>query len=441
MELGQAFINVHLLQQKFIDLPFHFHKESSKLKANVKLQTRWKMPIWHVGSVMMILFFIFSISHLISLRKFPTNEVAEEAVVYALCSGASLLGIITCYTMEHDPDYVTQLTTETLWAGGIKYKGPPSLKRIPQFPEMFGYGSAAAFHFMPIVAAVFPILRDYDPFSLFFKDILCFSELLRRLMASVTFGIFVAAGAPAICIELLLLASAIVVFGKLLKHLEKLNQNEFYQLDQEGVDWFQQLVTKLLNKLPVSNRVWNTEKLEFHRQGNRSNCPMWFDNSIITPIFQKYKDQPNRHVNQKFREQLHVHNQLYIIMTSCNYAARLFFPLFAFLGITISVAMNYAVIMLYGKIELYLYLFACFIDIICFVLIFFFCHYGAMPLMQSTGFIEFWQGKKMGKAEMKSARAMLPIACMLGHFFSAKKGTSLDIMSNILDYTVSFIVL
>ncbi|CAL8136330.1 unnamed protein product [Orchesella dallaii] len=395
------------------------------------------MPIWHVVNFVMVFFFIFSVLHLLSLRNFPKRQVAEEAVIYVLYSGLSLLAIITCHTIERDPSYAAEITTEVLWAGGIRYKGAPSLMRIPQFVEMFGYGSVAALHCTPIISAVFPIVRNYDPFSIFLKDILGLTEQPRRVLASAAFGLFALGGVIGVCCEILLMASSMLVFGILLKQLENLNQNESYQLDQERVDWFQKLMMKLLKKLPVRNRVWNTNKVE-HKL---TNCPMWFDNSIVAQVFRTYRNKRNREINQKFREQLHVHNQLYIIMTSCNYCARLFFPVLAFLGISLSIAMNYAVIMLSEEMELYLYLFACFIDTVCFGLIYFYCYHGAMPLVLSTRLIEFWKGKQMGKAEMKSARAMLPVACMLGHFFSAKKHTFLDIMSNILDYTVSFIVL
>ncbi|CAL8136328.1 unnamed protein product [Orchesella dallaii] len=317
-----------------------------------------------------------------------------------------------------------------------KLPGAPSLARIPQFPEMFGYGAVAGFYCIPIVAAIFPIFRNYDPFSIFLKDILGFSELPRRVLASAVFGLFVLGGVPGVSCEILLMATCMLVFGKLLKHLEDLNKDDSYQLDGKRVDWFQRMVMKLLKKFPVKNRVWNTNEVE----DRLNNCPMWFDNSITTPIFRSIRNKHNREINQKFREQVHVHNQLFILMTSCNYAARLFFPLFAFLGISVCVAMNYAVIMLYEEMDLYLYLFVCFIDTVCFVLIYFYCYHGAMPLVLSTRLIEFWKAKKMGKEEMKSARAMLPIACMLGNFFSAKRDTFLDIMSNILDYTVSFIV-
>ncbi|CAL8136175.1 unnamed protein product [Orchesella dallaii] len=310
--------------------------------------------------------------------------------------------------MERDPNYAAQLTTEAFWAGGIKYKGRPSLTRIPQFVETFGYGS----------------------------DIISKSELPRRVLASAAFGLLVLGAVPGVSCEILLMASAMLVFGKLLKQLKKLNQDESYQLDEERVDWFQRMVMAMLKKFPLLNRVDNMNELE----DQLNSYPMWFDNSITTPMFRNHRNERNRNINQKFREQLHVYNQLFILMTSCNYAARLFFPLLAFLGISISVAMTYGVIMLHEEMELYLYIFACFIDTISFVLIFFYCFHGSMLLVLSTGLIEFWKKKNMGKAEMKRTRAMLPIVCMLGHFFSAKRSTFLDIMSNILDYTISFIV-
>ncbi|CAL8136338.1 unnamed protein product [Orchesella dallaii] len=133
---------------------------------------------------------------------------------------------------------------------------------------------------------------------------------------------------------------------------------------------------------------------------------------MIAPIILSYKNEPNRSAEEKFRQQLHVHNQLFIIVTSCNFAARWFFALSAFLGISITVALTYAIIMLYGKVALSFYIIACLIDMTCLVLLLFFCYHGAIPLILSTGLIEFWKEKKMGRAEMKSARAMRPAACM-----------------------------
>ncbi|CAL8136336.1 unnamed protein product [Orchesella dallaii] len=191
-----------------------------------------------------------------------------------------MLGLLTCYTIESDVTYLAQITTEVLWAGGIKYKGSPSPLRIPQFPEMFGYITVTGFYCIPIVIAVFPIFRNYDPFSLLLENVHGISELARSVISSAASGIFALAALPAISNEIMLMASGIVVFGKLLRDLEKINKNEASELYQERIDWFQSLIMKLRKKSPVSKTcVGNSNELERDAEERLSSYPMWFDRS------------------------------------------------------------------------------------------------------------------------------------------------------------------
>ncbi|CAL8104379.1 unnamed protein product [Orchesella dallaii] len=174
MGIGEAFINVQLVVQKFIHIPLLYDKKENRFLANPKMASLWPIKIWHIGNLFITMVQLFSIGHLVKLIKldFDHNRSSEayreEILIYVFTILITTQSNITWYTMEKDPKWFAHAVNEALRSCDIKYRGWPNKKRIPNSPEIICYILSLSFLFFPVAAVILPIIRKYDPINRMF---------------------------------------------------------------------------------------------------------------------------------------------------------------------------------------------------------------------------------------------------------------------------------
>ncbi|CAL8112114.1 unnamed protein product [Orchesella dallaii] len=209
MGFGEAFINMQLVYQRIFDSPWIYNAQERKLTVNPKLKTPWKMPTWHLIKIVIYIANLYFILRFRRISKtYKTGTLNPEDIVFVITALAITTQTwVTMYAMEQKPKGFVYSVTQTLQAGDVTHLGWPNSRRHPDIPELIGYGIAIVFCNFPLMAALYPLLRDQDPLNVELKDIL--PSVPRRLLAVVLYVPLVFVGGT-ICSQFLLMVLTVV---------------------------------------------------------------------------------------------------------------------------------------------------------------------------------------------------------------------------------------
>lgn len=145
--------------------------------------------------------------------------------------------------------------------------------------------------------------------------------------------------------------------------------------------------------------------------------------------------------------------QLYFLLTFLFKRFRQFFdPILCFgmgSGLLIEAIVNYSVIMLFGKMPMYLYIFAVLLAIITPSVIMALVPQGAASYLESRKLLSTWSwmskggyGSKQWRKSLrfKYVRSLAPVMYGFGPFFCLKRGTITTYLDAILNYTITAIL-
>ncbi|CAL8129261.1 unnamed protein product [Orchesella dallaii] len=205
MGFGVAYINVLLLHQQIFESPVSYDVTKGKPVANPKAKNPFQLPIWRLVEVCVFATHLFGMYRCIyMIDQYTSYHVVnpEAAFLYVFVTSTTTQALVTMFTVDRDPETFASVVNQTMTAGRVRYQGWPNSKRLPDIKELSAYVLAAAFFHFPLINALYPLLRSYDPINILLENGL--SELPRRLLASLIYGIVVFYAAN-ICAALILM--------------------------------------------------------------------------------------------------------------------------------------------------------------------------------------------------------------------------------------------
>ncbi|CAL8112130.1 unnamed protein product [Orchesella dallaii] len=345
--------------------------------------------------------------------------------------------------MEKDPQELCYLNNQLYHRAGVKYRGWPSSRRLPNLQELVAYGMAISFCIFPFACASYPLIRSYDPMNVELKDVL--PNVPRRVIAALCYG-FVSFFAANACCSFLLTCIT-MVYGLQMEaetnyklSLEMPTDETPRQLERI-IDTFLKKAFLLLEKTIRKNQ--NVVKpTSFNAElpyitGMNINI----HSSVSTLHIPTNKSELRQCINEKFKKRRNQHIQLRLIMSISNKTVDVFGPTMAIVGMLICVLFNYTIISMYDREDFKLFIGMGICLLVCInTLILFMCKHAAMPLILTSDTITFWIGKLRGPVEKRQVRCMRPVGYTLGGFFYAKRDTALEINDIILNLTINLLI-
>ncbi|CAL8129235.1 unnamed protein product [Orchesella dallaii] len=184
MGFGVAYINVLLLHQRIFESPVSYDVTKGQLVANPKAKNPLQLPIWYLVKTFVFITHLFGMYRCIYMidQYSSYNVMNPEAVfLYVFVTSITTQALVTMYTVDRDPARFASINNQTLTAGGVRYEGWPNSKRLPDIKELSAYVLAAGFFHFPLITALYPLIRSYDPINILLENSL--SELPRRMLA------------------------------------------------------------------------------------------------------------------------------------------------------------------------------------------------------------------------------------------------------------------
>ncbi|CAL8098279.1 unnamed protein product [Orchesella dallaii] len=363
------------------------------------------------------------IYHLIQmmLANNSRKTVEPEEVVVTCCSIAMLTQtLITMYTMEHNPDEFGYTVTQIFGIGDVKYRGWPNSKRLPDLPEIFGYGMFVGFCNFTFACILYPLVRDYDPINMVLKDIL--PEIPRRILATVYYGPMCFFATNYCAQFMLMILTSCQMFEKQTEWNMKASKGIPIENEMNWLERLLQVEMKLVFK--TLDKFSRGKKVNVEERNIENERPMVAE--IAKGGFEGHRK---------------LHNCIYIQLAQSNRGVHIFVPGMIGVGIAFCVACNYICLTMYDNEEFVLFVGCAFVVIICiYVLIIFFCAHASLPLVYTEDTILYWKGKVYKKLQRKQCKSMIPFGFMVGSFFMGKKTTALDIMDTICNYTIDLLL-
>ncbi|CAL8112112.1 unnamed protein product [Orchesella dallaii] len=443
MGFGEAFINTQLVYQRILDTPWIYNTQEGKLTVNPKLKTPWKMPIYHSTKVAIYLFHFYLILRFRHMSK-AYNETKtfspEEIVICITAFAMTTQACVTMYAMEKEPKGFVYSVTQTLKARGVTHLGWPNSRRLPDIPELIGYVIAMVFCNFPLMAVLYPLLRDQDPLNVELKDIL--PSVPRRLLAVVVYVPVVFFGVT-ICSQFLLMVLAVV--QNLALETDKNYQLSVGKPIHKTPNWVERLVQDILKF--VFKNLENIHKKIISRVHPWISKPSDLEANVNINTTRKPEIQQQQlcgsdmSLNERFQIRRKRHITIHLMMDMCNGDVEAFVPTMAGVGMMLCIIFNYALLTLHNHTELRMFLFAGFLlFVVINFFILFLCHHASLPLINTTETIWFWKGRQARKLEKKQLRCMRPFGFKLGRFFYSKKDTALEMNDIILNCTISLLL-
>ncbi|CAL8112126.1 unnamed protein product [Orchesella dallaii] len=442
MGFGEAFINVQLVYQSIFDMPWYYDIQKRKLIPNPKLKHRWKMPIWNlmkIGLLLGISSCIYRCTKIFSKYQELGKCDPEEVVLYFTAIAMVIQASITMYTMEVDPKEFCYIDSQIFKLGGIKYQGWPSSKRLPNLMELVGYGMALVFCNFTFAVIVYPLLRSYDPINAELNGIL--PELPRRLLASTVYGSLAFLSANTCAVFLLSVLAVVHVFEVETEANHKLSMGESIQATahplERVIHEILKVVFQLLEKICRKNKInsvqFESPPLYIHE--------IMFVKREFEPQICVNEWKSRALINEKFRIRRKRHIHMRLLMETSNRTVETFVPTMATVGMIICIVFNYSILTMYDKegFQVFIAFGACIL--ICInLLILFLCHHASLPLIHTSETIIFWKGRLTGRIQRRQVMCMRPLGFTLGKFFYAKRDTALDINDVISNATITLLL-
>lgn len=440
MSLSLAYINIQILLQNYLPLPYFYDKQTNRLIWNSKLDTKkpWKLPIWHFQKLLATFFGTFVPTyHIYTLWYNPLPPNREEIMIHCLILFSSLQYFASWLTFELCSGYHADLVTEIYWQNGIKYEGWPwpYTNRIPEFPELVGYGLALGFFFFPFCAAAFPFFRQYDPVQLVITGIFPSASLTALQITSSILTSFCVVFAALVCLlQLLVTTSCLSIYYDLAKqnYLMSLHNGNLIAKKSD-------IAVRMIKKLRIVLRLvakWKHRKcLGWNKVGFTSKA---IGNEIL------FENRPSKGIlTEKFTERLLSHRKLSVLVSSSNECIRFYIPLMTAAGMSLVVVSIFGVIRLYNQLEIMFYLVIAFFAVFIPPLIIFFCQYSSKPSYFSIEMIRFWKSDVVvmsGRLEKRQMWSMRSIGFKMGQFFIVNNNTALNLLDTILQNTIAVLV-
>ncbi len=434
MGYGVAWINIQIIVQNIFEMPWYYDTKTEQIIVNPKrkhkfIRRLFKMPTWIIVSSLGVLTIIMSTIHLINIGLKVNAGVhvpVLETLFYCVTCVCTLLGLVTIYTAEKDimRRYSVIDTIQAIFVeGNVRHIGVPTTERLPDLPELIGYGIMLVFLVLPLTAATWPLILDVDPINRDLKDKL--PEIPRRLLASVMYG-WVSYIAANVCgLFLILILACCHIF-------EQRAENNFRQsngiFNKNRPNKFEHLI-RLLSKYFLKTIEWI--------------YPKWktFSRSKITRVNTRSGQRALRNQLTHFAVRRHDHNTIHLLMDQSNRNMTVFIPTLAGVGIILCIVGNFGCISFYDRGDLRIIWCATVCFAICiYFMIMFLSHHAARPLVFTEKTIRYWKGRLVEKLERRQVRAMMAYGFTMGPFFQVKSITAFDIMDSILNHSINFLL-
>jgi len=441
MGLGVAFINSKLFLQKYYPLPLYYRKETSSVEMHPYLvnHTPWKMPLWYIGVLLTTPLVISSIHRLSVVYAEFEPKMAEEFMVYCyLCALVPLYYVTMQYFHCGDTREKSELAKRLYWKGGIYYIGWPwpATNRIPCFQEAFGYVLVfCTLLILPAVGAVLSFYKTYHPITVFFRrfvpDSYEFGAWDKTEIAVITGILLVIDTIPAV-IMLLNVMTCVEVL-EALTHTNFENGLES-QIKKKKTDPIA-LLWKMARDLCQGKGSWREI---FKKLGNRRRISDQTFGKLTQVVTSN--GQRRATMKEKFRACKFLHQETYIFVGISNRQTYLYICTACLSGIALAVVSNFGVVRFLGTLEVIIYGLLCFSAVMSTGISCFLCWKASSPSRYSTKLIQYWKGISLSSLEQKQLETLRPIRMTMGPFFQVRKGTALDILSVVQDYTLTFLM-
>lgn len=383
MGFGQAYLNVQLHYQKLMDTPFYFDFKKRKLVANPKFSnkvSRLRIPYWHLTIIVLILSFLYCLYHCLNLyHNYKVTRVSprvDEVLIYCTVLTMDFCALATMHTYERNPIWFTQIGSEILFALG-------RLKYLGwptknRLPDI----EEIAGYIIAGCLLIAPLNAIAIPWILTFDPInLIFQNILadveRRILASFIYGFFTLTS---------------ILF----------------------------LVPMMLFNLSACQIIEEVVQMNYHNS--------------IGPVLTKK-------LNDNFHASVHLHNMISLVINPGNKNISLFLPCVSGVAISIAIISNYACLTLYHRTDIRLIVCSgAVVSLSAYFIITFLSRHAAKPLKYSRQMIQRWKNILIAPDAKRQARAMQPVAIMMGPFFKIEDRTGIDLLNVVMEYTVTLLI-
>lgn len=304
--------------------------------------------------------------------------------------------------------------------GNVRRIGIPTTERLPDIPELIGYGITLTFQFLAMIAATWPLILNVDPIN---RDLE--GKIPRRLLASLVYGWVTYIAANVCGLYLILILAFCHIFEKRAEKNSQLSKGIVHVNNPNILENMAKVLSKHL--------LWIIEWI----------YPKWttFNRSIITRVNTRSDYRVLRNRLSNFAVKKHDHNTMLLLMDQSNRNMNVFIPTLTGVSIILCIVGNYGYISFYDREDLRIIWFAA----ICFALyiyfmIMFLCHHAAKPLIFTEETIRYWKRTLIEKLARRQVRAMMTYGFTMGPFFKVKSITAFDIMDNIINHTIKFLL-
>ncbi|CAL8097792.1 unnamed protein product [Orchesella dallaii] len=283
----------------------------------------------------------------------------------------------------------------------------------------------------PFVATAYPLLRDYDPVNRVLDGIL--PEIPRRLFASTTLGL-ITFFTTNICVQYMLL---IICMCQSFENRAKENRAKSTgMIEEKKVNKIEKLLLAEAKLFFIAIEKFCKTRLATESDNNCSE-PI---TTVVTIVEPKSKISEDG-IDKGFNERRKLHNVLYILLTTSNKYIDVMIPTMTGVGMAICITCNYFCLTMHRDKNMLMFIpFAACILLSNTWLIMYFCHHATLPRTYAEETIVYWRRQLLSRLNRKQLRAMIAYRFTIGPFFIARKNTALDIMSTIVDYTITLLL-
>ncbi|CAL8112128.1 unnamed protein product [Orchesella dallaii] len=424
------------------DMPWHYDVSKQKVIPNPKLKTRSKMLIWHMMKFSLSTSFLLCVYCCVRVvRQFSETGscIPEELCINFTALAMVTQACVTIYTLEKDPKEICYVNSEIFRRGGVKFKGWPSSKRLPNLQELVAYSMAVAFFFFPFGCAMYPLIRSYDPLNVELKDIL--PNVPRRVTVAFLYGILSFYGAITCCSFLL---SVVTVVDAVQREAEANYKLSVGMSINETPRLLERIIQGILKRVfLLLERIFRKNTIAVQLDSVQPDSPYMSEISVIKP---KTDTQINRlalqlSLSERFKIRRKRHIKMRLLMETSNRTVDIFVPTMVIVGMLICVMFNYTIISMYDREDFRLFIAIGSCLLLCInTLIIFLCKHASLPLVLTSKTIMFWKGRLTGSVAKRQVRCMRPLGFTMGRFFYAKRDTALEINDVILNVTISLLL-
>ncbi|CAL8132784.1 unnamed protein product [Orchesella dallaii] len=407
MGVGEAFINVQLVYQRYFDMPWYYSRSESMLILNPKLKTRWKMPFWHIVHLAVVICTLFSIFRInLMLREYMVTGMVnpEEMCFCGLVGAMSIQAGVTVYAFEVDPKRLAYSVTQTLNFESVVYKGWPSSNRIPDIRELVSYGMAIAFCNFPLIAGLYPLVFNLDPINTVFEGFI--PELPRRLLAMITYITTTLLSATMCASFLLMCLTVVYIFDVQTTRNLKLSIGHPTEENMKRVDRLVENVMKAV--LSFLEKAFRRDRLQIQPSTSKSLHVEAIDIEDPPGITETQPCGSERDTYMNFRNIYKNHVTTNLLMDMSNKNVEIHVPTMVSVGMAFCIILNYSVITLYTRKDMQVLIVAMvFILVAINGLILFLCYHASLPLIHTTETITYWKGCLTGKLALHNLSQVL----------------------------------